>query len=58
MKNPFDKIPLMMILLLKKKTKYVVVSDNIGLSLSDLKDIMDKIQRRSYKIIIIIKRRS
>ena len=49
MKNPFDKIPLMMILLLKKKTKYVVVSDNIGLSLSDLKDIMDKTHKEDHR---------
>ena len=31
-----------MILLLKKKTKKIVVSDNIGLSFNDFEDIMDK----------------
>ena len=39
---------------LEEKTKYVVVSDTIGLSLSDLKDIMDKntkkIIDKNYKI--------
>ena len=37
MMNPFYKITLRMVSLLKKKTKYVVVSVNIGLSLTDLK---------------------
>ena len=40
-------VHLMMILLLKKKTKYVVESNNIGLGLGDLKDIMDKNTKRS-----------
>ena len=43
---------------IEEKTKYVVVSDNIGLSLSDLKDLIDtKTQRRSDKNIKI-KRKS
>ena len=39
--NWFDKIPLIVILLLKKK-KIVLGCDNTGLSLTKFKDIMDK----------------
>ena len=51
-------MPLMISLILKKKTEELIVSDNIGLSLGDLKDIMDTNTKQVIDIIYKIQIRS
>ena len=42
MMNPLNKIPLIITLFKKKKISCLLVSNNIGLCLRDVKDIMDR----------------